>query len=95
MLYAPGDEEVTITSDGKTFKFKASECEFVVVDEEAATDNLPYYEWRQKETREVIASFGHRFYDEPKVQTRYIFYVSKDFLENLDYEIERAFWVAG
>lgn len=95
VLYVPGDEEVTITSDGKTFKFKASECEFVVVGEEAATDNLPYYEWRQKETREVIAIFGHRFYDEPKVQTQYIFYVSKDFLENLDYEIERAFWVAG
>ena len=95
VLYAPGDEEVTITSDGKTFKFKASECEFVVVNEEAATDNLPYYEWKQKETREVIAIFGHRFYDEPKVQTRYIFYVSEDFLKNLDYEIERAFWVAG
>ena len=95
VLYAPGDEEVTITSDGKIFKFKASECEFVVVNEEAVNDSLPYYEWKQKETREVIAIFGHRFYDEPKVQTQYIFYVSEDFLENLDYEVERAFWVAG
>ena len=95
VLYAPGDEEVTITSDGKTFKFKASECEFVVVGEEAATDNLPYYEWKQKETREVIAIFGHRFYDKPEIQTQYIFYVTEDFLKNLDYEIERVFWVKG
>ena len=94
--YKPGDREVLFVHDGKTFQLASNKCRFVVTNKNQISDYaLPYYEWVQEESINAVTILGRKFYDDPRIEIKYTFYVTEDFLENLDYEIEHTILADG